>query len=352
MTSKPQRRKVVAIAGYAAVAGVGLVILGFWLASSTPAAQTEARTPAPITSQASEPAAVEAPVAQEASAALPAATQRETLPTFSGRKAMKMIRKLERFGPRKGGSVAERRAAKAIATRLRDLGYDARIEKFRLPTGKVSRNVVARLRGRSDSVVVLGAHMDSKPPAPGANDNLSGCGVLLEVARVLAAAPPTATVEFVFFGSEEVVDSNPNHHHLGSRHRVKKMTGTQKRAIAGMISVDMVGRGSDFTVRTMKRGPQSLRKRLVREAKKTGLPASYLKDPGKTGWSDHEPYELAGIPAAWLEWRPDNAYHSARDRSDRLKKKRIRQTGRFVLKFVRDLDEGDLARLKRSSRAK
>jgi len=40
----------------------------------------------------------------------------------------------------------------------------------------------------------------------------------------------------------------------------------------------------------------------------------YLRDPGESGWSDHEAFELAGIPAAWIEWRDDPVYHTAADK--------------------------------------
>ena len=72
-----------------------------------------------------------------------------------------------------------------------------------------------------------------------------------------------------------------------------------------MISIDMAGYGKQFHVRTMKKGPQTLSKYLLARAKQEGVRLTYVKDPGVTGWSDHEPFEVRGVPAAWLQWLTD-----------------------------------------------
>jgi len=66
---------------------------------------------------------------------------------------------------------------------------------------------------------VVGAHYDSinkHGGSPGANDNASGVGVILEAARVLKRADLPYVVEFVAFGAEESVDGNLAHQHYGS----------------------------------------------------------------------------------------------------------------------------------------
>ncbi|MDD5304765.1 MAG: M28 family peptidase [Elusimicrobia bacterium] len=50
---------------------------------------------------------------------------------------------------------------------------------------------------------VIGAHYDSAPGTPGADDNASGVAVLLEVARLLKERAPGREVRFVAFGTEE-----------------------------------------------------------------------------------------------------------------------------------------------------
>jgi len=51
------------------------------------------------------------------------------------------------------------------------------------------RNLVAHLPGIAKPQILLGAHYDSVPGAPGANDNASGTAVVLEIARRISKTP-------------------------------------------------------------------------------------------------------------------------------------------------------------------
>jgi hypothetical protein len=69
-----------------------------------------------------------------------------------------------------------------------------------------SRNLIAMIPGRDDSLaLILGAHIDS-PNNPGAMDDGSGSAILLEVAHVLneTGYQPGVTTYLVWFGSEEL----------------------------------------------------------------------------------------------------------------------------------------------------
>lgn len=264
---------------------------------------------------------------------------------FQVNAAMAHVRTLEQYGVREAGSEAEAQAAQYLADRLATFGLEPRIEEFALPNGAVSRNVVARIPSASDRVMVLGAHFDTIAPSPGANDNGSGCGILLELARILSVQPVAATVEVVFFGAEERVGSNPDDHHFGSRHRVAQMTPEELASTAGMISIDMVGYGPEFHTRTMGRGPMQLSDIMLERARALGIRLTYRRDPGSTGWSDHEAYELAGIPVSWLEWRDDPVYHTAGDVAAHLQPDRLDMTGRLVLDVMRTLSAARLEAL-------
>lgn len=266
---------------------------------------------------------------------------------FDARRAYDDAITLTEFGVRPGGSEQERLAAEYVYGRLVEMGYDPRIETFPLPNGKTSRNVIAALPGYGPKrTVILGAHFDTKPPSPGANDNASGCGLVLELARLLKTNSAAPRIEFVFYGTEEyLLDAPGDNHHLGSRDHASKMTPKQIANTAAMISVDMVGYGKQFHVRTMQHGPQTLADDLLREANDAGVRLTYLRDPGKTGWSDHEPYELRGIPAVWLQWLTDPEYHTTGDDADHLQVRPIEVSGELLLGWLRGLDERDLERL-------
>jgi hypothetical protein len=256
-----------------------------------------------------------------------------TAVAFDSARAMAHIRTIAGFGPRPGGSAAERKAIDYAKARFENLGYQTTLEKVVLPGGKATANVVARKPGTGKGLIILGGHVDSKYPAPGANDNASGVGVTLELARCLKDSTLEPSVEFVAFGCEEMVDKNPDHHHYGSRTHARLVRAKWAGSVA-MISVDMVGVGDVFGVRSMKRGPQGLVSALQSFAGKNKIRLAYLQDTGRYGWSDHEPFELAGIPAAWLEWRDDPNYHTVRDTVSRVSAKRIQATGEFVRAFL------------------
>lgn len=69
--------------------------------------------------------------------------------------------------------------------------------------GSNAENVVFELPGQTPDIVLIGAHYDSAPGAPGANDNASGVAVGLYLARTLNGERYRKTVRFVFFANEE-----------------------------------------------------------------------------------------------------------------------------------------------------
>jgi hypothetical protein len=77
--------------------------------------------------------------------------------------------------------AANEQARDWLVEELRCLGYDVRLQ------GQYD-NVIAESRGKAHGPRVLfGAHYDTVPTTPGADDNNSAIAVCLEVARVLAA---------------------------------------------------------------------------------------------------------------------------------------------------------------------
>jgi Zn-dependent M28 family amino/carboxypeptidase len=96
-------------------------------------------------------------------------------------------------------------------------------------------------------------------------------------------------------------------------------------------------------------GPKTLSNLLAARAKSSGFTLSYLRDPSKIGYSDHEPFERMGIPVSWLEWRNDPNYHTVRDTANRVSAAKVARAGQLVLGFVLQADETALARLRTSA---
>jgi hypothetical protein len=266
---------------------------------------------------------------------------------FDGTQAMAHLHKLAvDIGVRHGGSAAEMSAIQYAVNHFTALGYQPQVMDVPVISGRTSHNVVAVKQGSSPLTVVVGAHIDSYGPSPGGNDNGSGSAAVLELARALKDVDVVPTVVLVLFGQEEPLgDGNADHHHYGSRRYVALMNAEQRANLVGMISLDMIGVGSTFNIRQMERGPRTLVNMLVAFSKTTGGGLVYLKDPSRYGYSDHEPFELAGYPVAWLEWREDTKYHTSADTYSHCSQAKIQQAGGLTLAFLGSLRLSDLQAL-------
>jgi len=82
-------------------------------------------------------------------------------------------------------------------------------------------------------IIIIGAHYDTVPGTPGADDNATGVAVLLELARAIALQPLKYPVQLVAFDMEEAGC-------LGSKHYAAKFK-QQQQSIRLMISLEMLG---------------------------------------------------------------------------------------------------------------
>ena len=94
----------------------------------------------------------------------------------------------------------------------------------------------------ADEWVVIGAHYDTEPQTPGANDNASGIAVLLELARRLRTRPMARSVRLVAFANEEAPWGMTEN--MGSVAYARRCR-QRGEAIHAMISMDSVGYFSD-----------------------------------------------------------------------------------------------------------
>jgi hypothetical protein len=70
-----------------------------------------------------------------------------------------------------------------------------------------SWNVVGEIRGTTDEVVLVGAHLDSWDVGTGANDDGAGVAIAISAARLAGDRRPRRTLRVVLFGAEEVLFS-------------------------------------------------------------------------------------------------------------------------------------------------
>ena len=193
-----------------------------------------------------------------------------------------------------------------------------------------AENVVARRTGPAPAgrTVVVGAHFDSVPEGPGANDNASGSGLLLELARVLAADPaaaPGLNVVFVAFGAEELGL-------LGSAHFVRGLTPEAREGTRAMLNFDMVGVGDSLRVG----GDAALIDLADGVARERGQTLGRLP-PSLGRASDHASFIAAGIPGIFFHVTDDPNYHSAGDTAGHVSPRRLQQMGEIGAALLRRL---------------
>jgi hypothetical protein len=93
-------------------------------------------------------------------------------------------------------------AADYISSQLEEYGLQVSEHVFEIE-GREYRNIEGLISRGEGPELLLTSHYDTKPRAPGADDNLSGVSVMLESARILAEAGGPLNVRFVGFTLEE-----------------------------------------------------------------------------------------------------------------------------------------------------
>jgi Zn-dependent M28 family amino/carboxypeptidase len=129
------------------------------------------------------------------------------------------------------------RAADYVLEQLRAAGAETAVQPVEAD-GKQFRNLIARFGPRDGPVLVIGAHYDSCGDTPGADDNASGVAGLLEVARLLAAHPPSRAVELVAYTLEEPPYFRTDS--MGSVWHARSLSEA-KREVRLMLSIEMIG---------------------------------------------------------------------------------------------------------------
>ena len=234
-------------------------------------------------------------------------------------------------------------AALYIRNTLEALGYPVAIQSFE-SRGMTVQNLEVELPGTTapEEIVVVGAHYDSVPGGPGANDNASGVAALLEMARLLSGKSHARTLRLVAFVNEEQPFSYSEE--MGSRVYAER-SRQRNEQIKAMLSLETIGYYSDQPGSQQYPFPFNYfypdtanfigfignlsSWRLVRQSidafrASTAFPSEGVAAPERVtgvGWSDHWPFWRAGYPAIMIT---DTAffryqhYHQATDTPDKL----------------------------------
>ena len=194
-----------------------------------------------------------------------------------------------------------------IAFLFESYGLDVTLEPFSY-SSSTYYNVVGTMLGTvyPDQVYIVGAHFDSVSN-PGADDNGSGCGLVLEAARILTQYPSDYTIRFIAFDREE-------QGLIGSSAYVDAHSSDD---ILGMISADMVAYDPDTNHARIysSTSSQPLMFALGAAIDEYGDGLTW-EDSGYIGASNHAPFDSAGFLAVLLiegEVWSNPFYHTPQD---------------------------------------
>jgi len=227
----------------------------------------------------------------------------------------------------------------------------------------VTENVVCIIPGTAldAGVVVIGAHYDTllnldffntRSPAPGANANGSGVAVLLESARIMAAAPHRATLIFIAFTASETGRQ-------GSAAFIKSYLQAQTPPIVprAMLNLDTLGanrkangENGPAALRLFSADPNDSRSRQLARGLQLAMRAypellafdmqSAAERTGHSG--DHQTFAAAGSAAVSLiePFEDATRAHSARDTLDAIRPEYLISATQAVLAALSGLADG------------
>jgi hypothetical protein len=232
------------------------------------------------------------------------------------------------------------------------LGPNARSQYFE-SGGRRVRNIEL-----GAGTIVVGAHYDSVPGSPGANDNASGVAVLLELARLLG---DSGGIRFVAFANEEMP-------YFMSREMGSFFSAGQARSrgekLRAMLSLEMLGYyrdapGSqhypfplsffypdraDFIAFVGDLGSRSLIRKMISVFRRhAAFPSEGVSAPGfipGVTWSDHWSYRSHGFPAIMVT---DTAfyryphYHLPSDTPEKLDYERMARVTLGLSSMLKEL---------------
>ncbi|QTD39198.1 M28 family peptidase [Polaribacter batillariae] len=270
---------------------------------------------------------------------------------------------------RQTGTQGEKKAAKYIANRFRELGLQPKgtqeyLQPFTFkpktnPHDEVKfnvngdgtitgNNVIGYIDNKAENTIIIGAHYDHlgfggkgslykdaiKMVHNGADDNASGVAILLNLASKLKKKNTNNNYLFMAFSGEEMGL-------LGSNYFVKNPTINTKK-VSYMINMDMVGRlKKDSTLAVYGTGTSPIFKQVLKSHNHN---FKLIQQESGVGPSDHTSFYLADIPVLHFFTGQHEDYHKPGDDSEKLNYDGMYLIADYIFNLITDLDDnGKLA---------
>jgi Zn-dependent M28 family amino/carboxypeptidase len=270
---------------------------------------------------------------------------------------------------RQTGTEGEKKAAKYIANRFKELGLQPKgTENYLQPftfkpktnphdevkfdvngDGTITgNNVIGFFDNKAENTIIIGAHYDHlgfggegslyrdsiKAIHNGADDNASGIAVMLNLAAKLKEKNTSNNYLLMAFSGEEMGL-------LGSNYFVKNPTIDTKK-VSYMINMDMVGRmKKDSSLAVYGTGTSPIFKQVLKSHNDN---FKLIQQESGVGPSDHTSFYLADIPVLHFFTGQHEDYHKPGDDSEKLNYEGMYLISDYIFNIISDLDNnGKLA---------
>jgi hypothetical protein len=275
-------------------------------------------------------------------------------PAFDQQAAVEAARELALQYPiRPPGGEDAPGAADWVAERFRSYGFRVQRDHFEASIpgqGPVPlQNVYAVAPGRASETLVVMAHRDNVGISPAANDNASGTGALLELARGYGLRADTAAVTpahtIVFLSTDGGAFGG-----LGATRFLER--SSYRNRLEAVLNLTAVGGGGRLRIEIAGDRPRSPDATFVqtaanRVAQRTGTEPRRSTALGQLidlafpfSFYEQAPFVGRGVPAVTLTTADERAPRPGTDTLDALVERRIGQAGAAAEGILGSLDEG------------
>lgn len=284
-------------------------------------------------------------------------------PTFNADSAYAFVQRQVDFGPRIPGTPGHAATKSWIISQMESFGMAVQTQDFQAKTydGLTWNltNIIASYNPQATKRILLAAHWDSRriadkdteriqEPIDGANDGASGVGVLMEIARSIAAQElkPDVGIDFIFFDGED--DGEPENATLrdnsqiwwchGSQYWSKNKHIPNYSAYYGIL-VDLVGGKNARFYREgySRKYASGIVSKVWGNAGQLGHSGFFIQQDAPEILDDHVfVNEWAKIPMVdIIEFSPDYGFghyhHTHQDNMDLIDSRTLKAVGETVL---------------------
>jgi glutaminyl-peptide cyclotransferase len=284
----------------------------------------------------------------------------DSIPAFNGENAYAQTKAQVDFGPRNPGSAGHALALSYLQNQLNRYADEVKLQSFSYAGYNEElnlTNIIARYNPENRNRIMICAHWDTRPrsehtkdstkrdlPILGANDGASGCGVILELARILDSKKLNVGVDLVLLDGEDYGKENDlDNYCLGSKYySVNIPDGIYPRFA---ILLDMVGDKDAVFMKeaaSVEYAPDIVN--LIWDIASQLNASSFVPRKGESIYDDHIPLNQAGIKSidiidaelvgADTPIERRNYWHSDRDTMENISAGTLQQVGSVLVTLL------------------